>query len=407
MAFAFRTAGQVLFGRGESARAAAIAVGLGRRVLLCTGAASLEASGALDRLVEQLGRAPDGCARFAVPREPDVPLVDEATACARAEGCDVVLGCGGGAALDVAKAVAALATNGGGARDYLEDVGPGGGRALERPSLPTVLVPTTAGTGAEVTRNSVLRVPDRAVKRSMRSDLLLPRVAVIDPDLAAGAPPRVAAAAGLDALTHLVEAYVSRAAQPLTDALAVQGIPLALRGLRALADGAATPATAEGLALAALYGGMAVANAGLGAAHGLVAPLGGLLEVTHGVGCAALLPSVMLVNVAALRAAAPESPALRRYDEVAGIVLGATESRGGPGLPERAPKRAPASVERAARTIAGLRRRLGLPGMAEIGIPADRIGPLLQECRGGSMRANPVVLDDADLERILLGRVDE
>jgi alcohol dehydrogenase class IV len=392
--FAFRTAGQVLFGRGESARAAELVAAFGRRVLLCTGAASLEASGALQRLVEGLGRLPGGYARFAVPREPDVPLVDEATACARAEGCDVVLGCGGGAALDVAKAVAALVTNGGGARDYLEDVGPGGGRALVAPSLPTVLVPSTAGTGAEVTRNSVLRVPDRAVKRSLRSDLLLPRVAVIDPDLAAGAPRRVAAAAGFDALTHLVEAYVSKAAQPLTDALAVQGIPLALRGLQALARGAATPATEEGLALAALYGGMAVANAGLGAAHGLVAPLGGLLEIPHGVGCAALLPSVMRANFAALGAAGPGSPALRRYETLAGLVALALDEAG------------PPTVARAAQVIARLRGELGLPGMADLAIRPDQIAPLLKECRGGSMKANPVVLPDADLERILRGELD-
>ena len=394
MTFAFRTAAEVRFGRGEVARAADLAATFGRRVLLCTGAASLAASGALGRLQERLGRAPGGCVRFVVGREPDVSLADEATAFARDAGCDVVFGCGGGAVLDVAKAVAALLANGGSARDYLEDVGPGGGRALERPLLPTVLCPTTAGTGAEVTRNSVLRVPDRAVKRSMRSDLLLPRLAVVDPDLSAGAPRRVAAAAGFDALTHLVEATVSKAAQPLTDALATAGIPLAVRGLRALAEDAATPATAEGLALAALYGGLALANAGLGAAHGLVAPLGGLLEVPHGVGCAALLPSVMRVNFAALRATIPIAPQLARYDLVAGLVLLAAGEAGTP------------TVERAAGMLAGLRRRLGLPGMVELAVPPERIGSLLKECRGGSMKGNPVVLPDAELEHILLGQHD-
>jgi alcohol dehydrogenase class IV len=394
MGFAFRTAAEVRFGRGESARAAELAGTFGRRALLCTGAASLAASGALARLTEQLGRLPGGCVRFAVASEPDVPLVDEATARARAEGCDVVLGCGGGAVLDVAKAVAALVTNGGGARDYLEDVGPGGGKPITRPPLPTLLLPTTAGTGAEVTRNAVLRVPDRAVKRSLRSDLLLPRVAIVDPELSAGAPRRVAAAAGFDALTHLVEATVSKAAQPLTDALATAGIPLAVRGLRALAAEAATPATAEGLALAALYGGLALANAGLGAAHGLVAPLGGLLEVAHGVGCAALLPSVMRANFAALRATIPPPPPLARYELVAGLVLLAA---GEPGTP---------TVERAARVLTDLRRRLELPGLAELAVPPDRIGDLLKECRGGSMKGNPVVLPDAVLADILRGELD-
>lgn len=395
MGFAFRTAREVRFGRGEALRAADFAATLGRRVLLCTGAASLERSGRLAPLLERLGRAPGGCLRFAVPGEPDIALVDEATALARAEGVDVVVGCGGGATLDVAKAVAALVANGGHALDYLEDVGPGGGRPIEKPPRPTVLMPTTAGTGAEVTRNSVMRVPDRAVKRSMRSDLLLPRLAVVDPDLLAGAPRRVAAAAGFDALTHLAEAFLSTAAQPLTDALAVPGIPLALRGLRALADDALTPAREEGLALAALYGGMCIANAGLGAAHGLVAPLGGLLEVPHGVGCAALLPPAMLVNLEALQLHAPDSPALGRLEGLAEILLRAADEAG------------PATVHRAARLLAALRQRLGLPSLAELAVPEDQVGAILKECRGGSMKANPVVLPDADLERILRGRVAE
>jgi alcohol dehydrogenase class IV len=391
--FVFRTAGEVRFGRGEALKAAAHAATWGRRPLLVTGAASLARSGHLAELRARLGAAPGGVEHVTVAQEPDVPLVDAVTATARRGGCDVVFGCGGGAVLDVAKAVAALVTNGGGARDYLEDVG--SGRVLTRPTLPLALAATTAGTGAEVTRNAVLRVPDRAVKRSLRSDRLLPRLAVVDPDLVAGAPPRVAAAAGFDALTHLVEAAVSRAAQPLVDALAAAGIPAALAGLRALAEARATDDTTAGLALAALYGGMAVANAGLGAAHGLVAPLGGLLLVPHGVGCAALLPPVLLVNHETLTAQAPGSPALARFATVAALICAGLDEAG------------PPTVPRAAAALARLRRALGLPAIGELGIGAAQVAPILGECRGGSMKANPVRLDDAALGRILRGAVAE
>jgi len=397
MQFAFRTAGQILFGRGEALRAAEMAAGLGRCVFLVTGATSLEKSGRLEALTDRLSRAAGGYVRFRVSGEPDVTVVDEAAQAARAAGCDVVVGCGGGSALDVAKAVASLVTNGGNTLAYLEDVGPSGGQPIRLPSLPTVLMPTTAGTGAEVTRNAVLRVPELSVKRSMRSDLLLPRIAAVDPDLMEHAPLSVAAAAGFDALTHLVEAFVSRAAQPLTDALAVQGIPRALRGLAALADGNATPATWEDLALVALYGGMAVANAGLGAAHGLVAPLGGLLGVPHGLGCAALLPSVMLANVEALEhlpaadGRERQDASRARYRELAHLVASS-------GVSELAP-----SVDNAARTLAELRARLGLPSMVQLALPDARLGEILAQCRGGSMKANPVVLPDDTLARILRG----
>jgi alcohol dehydrogenase class IV len=307
----FRTAGRVIFGAGTSAQVPELCAGLGQRLLLVTGGGGAERGGGVAALLAALGAAGGPRARVRVPREPDVALVDGAARAAVEAGCDVVLGVGGGSVLDAAKAVAALATNGGSARDYLEDIGAGHPRVLTAPALPAVLVPTTAGTGSEVTRNAVVGVPDRGVKRSMRGDRLLPRVAVVDPTLAAAAPRPVAAAAGLDALIQLFEAFVSRAAQPLTDALIRDGLPRAARALRALAAGAATAADWEDLSLASLYGGMALANAGLGAAHGLAAPLGGRLGVPHGVACAALIPGVIRANVAALGADPAGAPARR------------------------------------------------------------------------------------------------
>jgi alcohol dehydrogenase class IV len=396
--FAFRTAGQILFGAGESRRAPALAAGFGTRVLLVTGAASLERSGVLGSIREALAGLGAEVVHQVVSGEPDIDGVDAATAASREAGCRAVLAVGGGSVIDTAKAVAALTTNRGVALDYLEDVG--GGHTVDVPGLPVVAVPTTAGSGSEVTRNAVIRVPAASVKRSMRSDLLLPRVAVVDPGLSATAPVPVAAAAGLDALTHLIESYVSAAAQPMTDALALPGIHLAAGGLHALAGRAAGQAGAQGwegsgaqgwegggaeaLALASLWGGVCLANAGLGAVHGLAAPLGGTACVAHGVACACLLAPTIRVNWEALSRRAPGSPALARYREVFRIVS--------PGDP---------TAEGAAALLDGLRRSLGVPPLGAARVrPAD-LEAVVEGSRGGSMRGNPIVLTDAELTSIL------
>jgi alcohol dehydrogenase class IV len=202
-----------------------------------------------------------------VSGEPDVATVDDAVRQCREAGADVVVAVGGGSALDAAKAVAGMAPQDGSVRDYLEQVGD---RKLTKPPLPFVAVPTTAGSGSEATKNAVIRVPDLKVKRSLRHDQLIPRVAIVDPDLSAAAPRPVAASAGLDAFTHLLEGYVSTGATPMTDALALPGIRKAAAGLRRLAEGKPTSESQESMALASLWGGMVLANAGLGAVHGLV-----------------------------------------------------------------------------------------------------------------------------------------
>jgi alcohol dehydrogenase class IV len=284
MQFQFRCAGQLLFGRGEHRRAAGLAAGLGRRVFLVTGAASLAKSGVLSSLTASLAERAEHIEHVTVSAEPTVDQADSLAKQCQAAGCQVVLAVGGGSVLDVGKAVAALATNAGAGIDYLEDVGRGPPRALAEVPLPVVAVPTTAGSGSEVTRNSVLKVPELQVKRSLRSDLMIPKVAIVDPDLLTTAPQRVAASAGMDALTHLIEGYLSTGAQPLTDALALRGIRLLWQALHRLADcfrgrlASLHPDTYEQLALTSLWGGIVLANAGLGAVHGLVAPLGGLVQ---------------------------------------------------------------------------------------------------------------------------------
>jgi alcohol dehydrogenase class IV len=291
----------------------------------------------------------------------------------------VVVAVGGGSVMDAAKAVAGVAANEGSVRDYLEQVGD---RKLVTPPLPLIAVPTTAGSGSEATKNAVIRVPDLQVKRSIRHDLLVPRVAIVDPDLSAAAPRPVAASAGLDAFTHLLEGYVSTGAHAMTDALALPGIRKAARGLRALAEGRHTAESQEAMALASLWGGIVLANAGLGAVHGLVAPLGGRCAIPHGIGCACLLVETMKTNLVALRQRAPQSPALERYEKVA----------------RRLSFRSPEDL---AEGLASLRRLLGVAPLATYGVSADDVAPIVKASRGGSMKYNPIELTDAELEGIV------
>ena len=295
MRFEFATAGRIVFGAGALRDAGEIAAGLGRRPLVVTGRTADRAQPLLALLAER-GAEP---AIFAVDGEPDVEIVRLGTAFARAERCDCVIGFGGGAALDAAKAIAILATNPGDVMDYLEIIG--GGKTLSVPPLPCVAIPTTAGTGSEVTRNSVIVSRQHQVKVSLRHPLMLPGVAVIDPELTYSLPPALTASTGLDALTQLIEPFVCTRANPLTDGLCLEGIERVARSLRRAFDGAgdaqapsgalpgaATPrgavppgvapslaAAREDMAVASLFGGLALANAGLGAVHGIAGPWAG------------------------------------------------------------------------------------------------------------------------------------
>jgi alcohol dehydrogenase class IV len=381
--FAFRTAGTISFGAGARSQVAEAAARFGRRVLLVTGARSLAASGELDRVCERLSSASLSVASWSASGEPDVDTVDRGASLAKEFGAEVVVAIGGGSVLDAAKAVAAVATNGGAAIDYLEDLPGAGGRTIEAAPLPLIAVPTTAGTGSEVTRNAVLRVPQAAVKRSIRDDRMLPRVAIVDPELAAAAPPEVAVASALDALTHLVESYVSLGAQPTTDLIAIAGARRAVAALRLLADGDRTGVWDE-LALASVWGGMALANAGLGAVHGLVAPLGGRCAIPHGSGCAALLAPTLRANVEALRKRSRDAPALARYAELARALTGSDD-----------PLRLAADLDE-------LRRRLGARRLDALGVRAADLSSVVAASRGGSMKHNPIVLTDAELEAILV-----
>src|SRR5687768_1988715 len=340
--------------------------------------------GRAESLVAQLRSQKIATTTLRVAAEPTVSLVEEGAAAARAERCDVVIALGGGSVIDAGKAIAALLTNDGAVRDYLEVIG--NARPLTNRSAPLIAIPTTAGTGAEVTRNAVLMAEDEQVKVSLRSALMLPAVALIDPELTYSLPPAVTASTGLDALTQCIEPFVSPNANPLSDAVAREGISRAAGALRrAFHDGADVGARRD-MAVASVCGGLALANAKLGAVHGFAAPLGGMFPIPHGVACARLLPAVADINVRALRSRAPSSPALGRYDEVARLLTG-----------ERA-----ATAEDAVAWLRELVEDLGVPRLSAYGVGDDeiaRLGPAARQA--SSMQGNPIVLTDDELEGVL------
>jgi alcohol dehydrogenase class IV len=377
--FELATATRIVFGPGTLGELGAVAAGMGRRALLVTGSTASRAEPARERLaaagVEAVG--------FAVPGEPTVEDVRRGLEVARSEGVDAVVACGGGSAIDAGKAVAALLANGGDPLDYLEVVGRG--RALARPSAPFVAIPTTAGTGSEVTRNAVLASPDDRVKASLRSPLMLARAAIVDPDLLLGLPPDVVAASGLDAFAQLVEPFLSVRANPLVDGLCREGLARSARSLRRAFEGDSREAVRVDLAIASLFGGLALANAGLGAVHGFAAPVGGLFDAPHGAACAALLPAVLRVNLAALARRRPESPALARYREIAAIVTG----------------RPDAGAEEAVAWTESLVRALAIPGLARWGADEGDVPALVAKARAASsMKGNPVELTEDELVEI-------
>ena len=383
MSFEFTAPGRIVFGEGKSRDAGPIVAALGRRALVVEGASGRAA------FLHDLLRA-QGLTTTAVrlAGEPTTTNVEDAVMRGRDAGCDVVVALGGGSVIDAGKAIAALLTNTEPLREYLEVVGRG--RPLGARPLPYVAIPTTAGTGAEVTRNAVLMVEEERVKVSLRSALMLPAVALVDPELTYSLPPAVTASTGLDALTQCLEPFVTPHANPLTDAVAREGLRRAAGALRrAFRDGGDTGARRD-MAIASLCGGLALANAKLGAVHGFAAPLGGMFPVPHGVACARLLAPVTAVNVRALRARQPASPAVERYDEAARILTGRPDAR----------------AEDAVAWLATLADDLAIPPLATFGMTAADIAPVVTKARvASSMQGNAIALTDAELHEALASAV--
>jgi alcohol dehydrogenase class IV len=316
--------------------------------------------------------------------EPTTAAISAGVELAKAERCDCVVGFGGGSAVDAAKAIAALLTNDGPLLDYLEVIGEA--QPLTRPAAPCVAVPTTAGTGAEVTRNAVLASPPQGVKVSLRSPLLLPRVALVDPELTYELPPALTATTGLDALTQLIEPFLCNRANPLTDAVCVEGVRRVARSLRRAFEHGSDAAARADMAVASLFGGLALANAGLGAVHGFAGPIGGRFPAPHGTVCAALLPHVLEVNARALRERQPQAPVLGRFDEVARLLTDQAQATAADGVA----------------WLRDLSRVFGIPGLRAYGVAAsDFPGLIASAARASSMQANPLPLTPAELREIL------
>jgi len=371
MRFEFFTPTKIVFGQGVFCEIGTIAKSMGSRALVVCGASAPDAGHAL-------ASAGVACIPFHTSGEPTTMRVCEGVEKARSERCDFVIGIGGGSSIDAAKAIAALLANDGDLLDYLEVIGKG--KSLLHPSVPCLAVPTTSGTGAEVTRNAVLASPEHHVKVSLRSPFMTPKVALIDPKLTVSMPPAVTAFTGMDALTQVVEPFVCSRTNPLTDSLCREGMVRAARSLRKAVEEGSNLDAREDMCVTSLFGGLALANSGLGAVHGFAAPMGGMFSAPHGALCAALLPYVMEANIRAAR----DKKQLDRFDEIAGILTGRAKA-----------------VE-VVEWLLHLTADLKISRLRSWGVSRDRFDEIVSAAsKASSMKANPTVLSREDLTKIL------
>ena len=383
---------RIEFGAGVLHKLPALLAPYGKHFLLVLGRSSFEQSDAWGRLAQQLTGAGLSWDILRVPGEPSPDLVDDAVRTHRQGGYQAVVGIGGGSVLDAAKAVAGLLLPGNSVMDHLEGVGPE--LPYRGPALPFIAVPTTAGTGSEATKNAVLSTHGTdGFKKSFRDEQLVAQVALVDPDLLASCPKAIIAANGMDAFTQLLESYVSLKAGPLTDSLAWGGMKAARDGLLPFFADAGDGTARARMAYAALVSGITLAQTGLGSVHGLAAPLGAFFPVPHGVACGALVAKATQLNIEALEARAPDSPALKKY-ALAGKLL-AREDR----LDDAAAR------ARLVQILQDWTRRLELPRLGQYGVTAADVPRIVAHGRGSSMKTNPLVLTDDELSRLVASRI--
>jgi alcohol dehydrogenase class IV len=380
MHFEFSTASRIIFGPGKVKEVPPLAARMGKRALVMTGSDSRRASG----LIEGLQNQGISTAVFRIISEPTTGMITEGVNTARDEGCDLVIGMGGGSVIDAGKAVAALITNPGDLFDYLEVIGKA--QPIRVQPAPYVAIPTSAGTGTEVTKNAVIISKEHKVKVSMRSDMMLPRLVVVDPELTWSMPRHITAATGLDVLTQLIEAYVSLRANPITDGICREGLARAARSLMKAYENGRDASARQDMSIASLFSGLALANAGLGAVHGFAAPLGGRFDAPHGLICARLLPIVMEANIGALSGRNPGSPAIERYDEIARIITTNPD----------------ADAHRGVKWVEELCNSLHTQSLTSIGMSQKDIPDIVAKAmRASSMKGNPVELTEEELAAIL------
>ena len=384
---------RIEFGSGCIDRLPALVSGYGKHALLVTGASSLLKSATGERIRVDLLEAGITLEHTRVKGEPSPELIDTVVEQFRGHNIDVVLGIGGGSVLDAAKAIAGLLRVGDTVMDYLEGVGPE--KPYQGPAVPFIAVPTTAGTGSEATRNAVLSVQgDTGFKKSFRDEKLVAEYAVVDPELLATCPPAQIAANGMDALTQLIESYVSTGANRVTDALALDGITAARDSLLSLYDDPAGAKRArEGMAYAALVSGITLAQTGLGSVHGLASPLGAFFPIPHGVVCGTLVATATRINIAAMRAREPDNPALVRYRVLGELLCQQTFST------------TAVAQDALVALLEDWTMHMDIPRLAQCGVNPGDFDRIVSHSRGSSMRTNPIVLTDAEIREILQQRL--
>lgn len=378
--FEFATSTRIIFENGSFKKVPGLVNNFGNKVLIVSGKNKNRAR----QLSESLSEKNIQSEIFSIHSEPTISDIENGAELARKTLCNVVAGIGGGSVVDSAKAIAALVPNQGELTDYLEIIGKG--RKLENAPLPFIAIPTTAGTGAEVTKNSVIKSIEQSVKVSLRSDLMYPRLAVIDPELTLTMSPEITATTGIDALTHLLESFVSIQSNPFIDMLCREGMKRISASLeKAFMDGSNLESR-ENMALASMLGGMALANVKLGAVHGFAGPLGGMFNIPHGAVCACLLPAVMEINIETLKKQNKNSQ-LSKYTETARILTGNQS----------------ATAEDGMIWIKKTVKKLQIPSLSDFQLSPEIFPELIEKAKNSSsMKGNPVVLDNQQLNEILI-----
>lgn len=380
MKFEFMTANRIIFERGSITQIGKLAKVMGHKVLLSSGMFP----GVTEKVADYLKEEGLKVTIVYVTGEPSLEGIKKSLDLAREEKCDMTIGFGGGSAMDTGKIIATMLTNPGEIIEYLEVIGEG--RKLTIPSVPCIAIPTTSGTGAEVTKNSVIGSTANKVKVSLRSPYMLPELVLLDPELTLSVPPEVTASTGLDALTQVLEPFVSNMANPVTDAFCREGLSRASTSLRKAYDNGDDVVAREEMALASLFGGLALANAKLGAVHGFAGVIGGLYPIPHGVVCAILLPYSIEANVKALSERDSSSIALKRFDEIAQILTGKKDARAMEGVI----------------WIKELCDHLKVPKLGTFGVTEKEFPEIIEKSMvASSMKGNPIKLTYDELYHIL------
>jgi len=376
----FSTSKRIIFGNGKISSLGDIIGHYGKRALIILGKEYPDPS----IIFTSCEKAKVKWDIHKVDSEPDINTINKAVELGREKVSDFVIGFGGGSVIDTGKATAALLNNEGSLLDYLEVVGKG--KPLRNPSKPYIAIPTTAGTGSEVTKNAVISVPEKKVKVSMRNIYLLPEIAIVDPELTYGVPKKITATTGMDAFVQVIEPYVSRFSNPLVDMFCRDAIPKAANYLlRAWKNGNDFEAR-ENISWVSLMGGFALANAKLGAVHGFAGPIGGMYHASHGAICAALLPSVMLVNVEAITNRRKNFGKLSRFEDVARWVTGKDN----------------ASINNGVDWIASLCKKMDTPRLSDLGINKVHFPIIIEKSKkSSSMKGNPIQLTEREMTRVL------